>query len=104
MAKSVKKVNTVQLFEFWNNHSLTRAEVARKLGVTRTQLERLADQYALPERPAKKRAHSITDPTPEEIAERALEFKLKHLAAKRAEKPTRQQIAICGTDTDDDMY
>lgn len=84
---SVKMLVDVQLlFRLWADKSLTKTEIARQVGVTERGLDVLATRHKLPYRGRKQRAFSIVDPTPEEIAERALECRLKHLAAKRLEK------------------
>jgi hypothetical protein len=43
-------VAVADLWRVWCDNSLTRAEVARELGVTYTQLTRLADRHKLPKR------------------------------------------------------
>lgn len=84
---SVKMLVDVQLlFQLWADKKLTKTEIARQIGVTESGLDALAKRHKLPYRGRKQRAFSIVDPTPEEIAERALECRLKHLAEKRREK------------------
>jgi hypothetical protein len=83
---SVKmSVDVTLLFKLWADNGLTKTEIARQVGVTERGLDVLAARHKLPSRGKKHRSHSIIDPTPEEIAERALECRLKHLAAKRLE-------------------
>lgn len=80
------KVDPLILFRLWSDKRLTKPEIAKQLGTTERKLDTLAARYKLPERQTRHRAFSIVDPTPEEIAERALECRLKHLAAKRSER------------------
>lgn len=79
-------VDVPLLFKLWADKGLTKTEIARQLGITERGLDVLAKRHKLPSRGRKHRAFSITDPTPEEIAARALECRRKHLAAKRLEK------------------
>lgn len=82
----VKMLVDVQLlFKLWADKKLTKTEIARQIGVTESGLDVLAKRHKLPYRGRKQRAFSMVDPTPEEIAARALECRLKHLAAKRSE-------------------
>lgn len=74
-----------ELFRLWADESLTRAEVARLLGVTAGQLAKLASRHGLGFRGRRQRAFSMDDPTPEQIAERAAECRAKHMAQRRAE-------------------
>ena len=83
-----RKVDVPMLFSLWGDMSLTRVEVARKLGVTENQLTRLADRHGLGRRGRQHRAFSMDDPTPEEIAERARECRERHFAQRRAETAT----------------
>jgi len=46
------EVPTIRLFEVWADTTLTRTDVARKLGLTDKQLNRLADLHKLPAREA----------------------------------------------------
>lgn len=80
------QIDVKKLFELWADEDLTHTEVARALGVTSGRLTKLAAQYGLKRRPRRHRAHSMVDPTPEEIAERAMECRLRHLAEKKASK------------------
>ena len=79
------KVDAARLFAVWNDESLTRAEVARELGVTAGQLTRLAGRHGLAPRGRKHRAFSMADPTPDEILSRAAECRERHYAQRRAE-------------------
>ena len=79
------QIDVPELFRLWADKKLTKTEIARQLGVTENGLNALANRYKLESRGRKHRAHSIDDPTPEEIAARALECRLKHFAQRRAE-------------------
>ena len=83
-----RKVDVPTLFSLWGDMTLTRVEVARKLGVTEGNLTRLAERYGLGPRGRQHRAFSMDDPTPEEIAERARECRERHFAQRRAETVT----------------
>ena len=83
-----RKVDVPTLFSLWADMTLTRVEVARKLGVTEGNLTRLAERYGLGPRGRQHRAFSMDDPTPEEIAERARECRERHFAQRRAETAT----------------
>ena len=79
------RIDVARLFSLWHDESLTRAEVARELGVTAGQLTRLASRHGLGARGRTHRAFSMTDPTPDEIARRAAECRERHYAQRRAE-------------------
>jgi hypothetical protein len=83
-----RQVDVPTLFSLWADMTLTRVEVARKLGVTEGNLTRLAERYGLGPRGRQHRAFSMDDPTPEEIAERARECRERHFAQRRAETAT----------------
>lgn len=84
---SVKmSVDVPLLFKLWSDKGLTKTEIARQLCITERGLDVLAKRHKLPSRGRKHRAFSMADPTPEEIAQRALECRLKHLAEKRKEE------------------
>lgn len=59
------------LFRLWNDKSLTRDEVARRLGLSETQLTAAARRFGLPPRGIRRRAYSMDELTPEVIAQRA---------------------------------
>ena len=82
--KVVKPVDVPRLFALWADHTLTRVDVAHRLGLSPTQLTRLVAQYRLPPRP-RDRNQKTVDPTPEEIERDKAELKAKHLAERRAE-------------------
>ncbi|NBT05580.1 MAG: hypothetical protein EBS54_02085 [Betaproteobacteria bacterium] len=73
-----------RLFELWADHSLSRAQVAGRLGISVAMLYRLMRRHKLPPRPKELKA-PVPDPTPEEIAERARECRERHYAQRRAE-------------------
>jgi transposase-like protein len=80
-----RQVDVPLLFQLWADMTLTRVEVARKLGVTEGNLTRLAARHGLGRRGRQHRAFSMDDPTPEEIAQRAQECRERHMALRRAE-------------------
>jgi transposase-like protein len=88
LPRRARQVDVPMLFELWSDMTLTRVEVARKLGVTENNLTRLAARYGLGPRGRQHRAFSMDDPTPEEIAERARECRERHMAQRRAETAT----------------
>jgi transposase-like protein len=83
------QIDAARLFALWADQSLTRAEVARELGVTAGQLTRLAGRHGLPARARKRRAFSMADPTPDEIAKRAAECRARHMEQRRNETEDR---------------
>ena len=89
------KIDVARLFSLWNDESLTRAEVARELGVTAGQLTRLASRHGLGARGRTHRAFSMADPTPDEIARRAAAIRARKLAELAAEplEVTQQRVA-----------
>jgi len=88
LPRRAKQVDVPMLFRLWEDMTLTRVEVARKLGVTENHLTRLAARYGLGRRGRQHRAFSMDDPTPDEIAERARECRERHMAQRRAETAT----------------
>ena len=77
------------LFRLWNDKRLTRADIARELGVGIAYLTKLSAIHALPKRAVELNYDSIgEEPTPTQLAEmeaRKLECRERHLAARRAE-------------------
>jgi len=77
------------LFRLWNDKRLTRADIARELGVGIAYLTKLSAIHALPKRAVELNYDSIGDePSPEELAgmeARKLECRERHMAARRAE-------------------
>ena len=86
------------LFRLWADESLTRAEIARSLGVTAGQLTLLASRHGLGPRGRQHRAFSINDPTPDDDAASAASLQIapslreaceaakqRHYAQRRAE-------------------
>lgn len=72
-----------KLFAMWNDEALTRTEIARGLGLTDKQLDAMASRYGLGPRGQRYRPPASSDPTPEEILERA--------AWCRARRPTAEE-------------
>lgn len=72
-----KQIDVPLLFRLWHDRTLHGDEVAARLGVHRSALSQIARDHGLPRRPPiKNRKPESTerqpsDPTPEEIAERA---------------------------------
>lgn len=100
MAKC-KPIAVAQLFSLWADQTLTRAEVAHRLGISHTYLTRLIARHKLPPR-AKEHKSSVVDPTPDEIAERARQCREKHYAERRSEpwdctvsKVSKWRAGIC---------
>ena len=93
MAKTERPVDVVQLCALWADVSVPRKEVARRLGVSASQLVRLVRRYKLPHRPPEYQSVA-RDPTPDEIAQRARECRERHYAQRRAEveQTTRTKI------------
>jgi hypothetical protein len=88
------RIDVARLFSLWHDESLTRAEVARELGVT-GQLTRLASRHGLGARGRTHRAFSMADPTPDEIVRMAAAIRAKNLAELAAEplEVTQQRVA-----------
>jgi len=80
-----RQVDVPLLFRLWGDMTLTRAEIARKLGTTENQLTRLAERHGLGRRGRQHRAFSMDDPTPDEIAQRAAECRARHMELRRKE-------------------
>jgi hypothetical protein len=59
-------------------------EIAVRLGCSVSTLYMLRDRHKLPPRP-RMRVSVLTDPTPQEIAERARECRERHYAQRRGE-------------------
>ena len=80
----MNKVDVALLFKMWNDPANDRFAISKALGIGVSRLYLLKAKYGLPDRPS---THSgpVTDPTPEEIAERARECREKHYAMRRAE-------------------
>ena len=97
-----RQVDVPMLFRLWGDMTLTRAEIARKLGATENQLTRLAERHGLGRRGRQHRAFSMDDPTPDEIAQRAAECRARHMELRRKEdinttnsKVSRWNAGIC---------
>jgi hypothetical protein len=80
----VRHVDLAKLYQFWNDHTLTRVRISEMLGISPTHLTRLVARHKLPPRP-RDRNQKTVDPTPEEIERDKAELKAKHLAERRAE-------------------
>lgn len=80
-----KPIDVPLLFRLWADESLTREQVARRLGCSHAHLARAVKTYGLPARLRRKPLVVPTDPTPDEIAERARECRERHLAQRRRE-------------------
>ena len=93
--KKGPNVNVPELFRLWSNEGMSRAEIARALGITRGHLDNLASKHKLPKRKRVNTAWTMVDPTPEEIEERKAFLREKHLAELRAEPwdTTRSRVA-----------
>lgn len=79
---TLKKFNAVDMFRLWHSGAPC-SEIALHFGTSSQQVYLAAKRYGLPRRSrVGKRAPS--DPTPEEIRERAEAIKQKNLAAMRA--------------------
>ena len=100
-----RQVDVPMLFRLWGDMTLTRVEVARKLGTTENQLTRLAERYGLGRRGRQHRAFSMDDPTPEDDAASASSLEIapslrdaceaakqRHYAQRRAEDPECSRI------------
>lgn len=88
LPRRARQVDVPMLFRLWGDMTLTRAEVARQLGLTDGNLTRLAARHGLGPRGRQHRAFSMDDPTPDEIAERARECRERHMAQRREETAT----------------
>ena len=102
LPRRARQVDVPMLFELWSDMTLTRVEVARKLGVTENNLTRLAARYGLGPRGRQHRAFSMDDPTPDEIAHRAAECRARHMELRRKEdvlvtnsKVSKWRAGIC---------
>lgn len=84
MAGHCKPIDIPRLYSLWQDHSLSRTQVAGQLGISVAMLYRLMRRHKLPPRP-KELKGPVTDPTPDEIAERARECRERHYALRRAE-------------------
>jgi hypothetical protein len=82
----VATVDVPTLFRLWADLSLSRAEVAHKLGISHSRLTKLTATHKLPKRPWKSTRIDV-DPTTEEIRDRKREMRRKHFALRRSEAP-----------------
>ena len=82
-----KKPNVPLLFKVWHDDTLSKADIARMVGVNENALHGLAKRYGLPRRAVTRAAHNRRpDPTPEEIYARAAELR-KHWPSHRFQQP-----------------
>lgn len=88
MAKKIA-CDVPRLFSLWNDQALTRTEIARALQLTDKQLDAMASRYGLARRGQRYRPPAASDPTPEEIAERA-----EWCRAQRAEAAQFDRVEI----------
>jgi DNA-binding transcriptional regulator YiaG len=79
-----KNIDVPLLYQLWNDRTLTRAEIASRLGISHTFLTRLVAKHKLPPRQAEHK-RNVVDPTPDEIERLKAELKAKHMAERRAE-------------------
>lgn len=96
-----KHIDVPLLYQLWNDRTLTRAEIASRLGISHTFLTRLVAKHKLPPRQAEHK-RNVVDPTPDEIAERARQCREKHFAERRSEpyestvsKVSKWRAGIC---------
>lgn len=84
-------VDVPLLFRLWADHTIYRADLPKRLGVSESTLRRLAQQYGLPRRSPSHKTGEVnlgplpTDPTPDQIAERARECRERHFLQRRNE-------------------
>lgn len=88
MARKIE-CDVPKLFAMWNDTSLTRTEIARGLSLTDKQLDAMASRYGLGPRGQRYRPPAGSDPTPEEIAERAAWCR-----ARREEVAAHERVEI----------
>lgn len=82
-----KKIDIPLMWQLWADATLSREEVARRLGVACTTLGKLQRKHHLPVRAVEpRRRRTKPDPTPDEIAVRARECRERHFAERRAEE------------------
>ena len=90
MGKRIE-VDVPMLFRLWADPSVYRADLPQMLGISETGLRRIARQYGLPRRSPSHKTGTVdlgplpTDPTPEQIAERARECRERHFLERRGE-------------------
>ncbi len=71
-----------ELFRLWSD-GVTMDEIAEHFGVSRTAIRSWRQRHKLPPRRSRFARVEI-DPTPDEIEQRKLEVRERHLAAMRA--------------------
>ena len=75
-------VDVALLFELWNS-DMVKAEICQRLGVSVSHLSVLAKRHHLPKR-RPVRCQSDTDPTPQQIEERAAECRARRVQPEKA--------------------
>lgn len=80
-----KPIDVPLLFRLWADESLTRQQIAHRLKCSHAHLARAVKTYGLSARLRRKPVVVLTDPTPDEIAERARECRERHMAQRRRE-------------------
>ena len=78
-----RDIDVPVLHSLWASE-LELAEIAVRLGCSVSTLYMLRDRHKLPPRP-RMRVSLLTDPTPQEIEERARECRERHYAQRRGE-------------------
>ena len=78
-----RDIDVTVLHSLWASE-LELAEIAVRLGCSVSTLYMLRDRHKLPPRP-RMRVSVLTDPTPQEIKERARECRERHYAQRRGE-------------------
>lgn len=79
----IAELDMERLMALWFDDELTKAEVAKGMGVSASWLSSNQDRLGLPER-GRRPAKPMVDPTPAEIAERCAEIREARLAKKSA--------------------
>jgi len=81
-----KNIPVPTLFKLWHS-KLSTEEICKKLGIHDRTLSRLTKKHGLSKRPNKYTGKSKTpDPTPEELAQRALEVQAKWTESEREQR------------------
>ena len=88
------EVDLERLRAMWADPDLTRAEIARDLGLTYGQLQGWVNRAGLPNRPSVHRSGSMQELTVEEIWRRAAEVKAASIEGMRREtdKATERRL------------
>lgn len=78
-----RQIDVALLFELWHSEIET-ADIAVRIGVSQCTLNKLRKRYGLPKR-KRVAVPLVSDPTPEEIEQRARECRERHYAERRGE-------------------